>query len=679
MSNSGFGIFSENYSSGLATSLYGMNLDSVNLPKAENQSPLIWNSTNNVWTPQTTSLLNNINSNDIPFIPNAVSISYIEVFLDSKTQKYTATAVSVNNNGIGYPSIEEAVEALSESMASETSNTTRWFVEIIIGFGSGVTWVNKSDRNLTNEGSAYGPPKQFTIGNSNSQIGNLKIVGAGPGASTIRGSCQFIVKNLMRVRENMNINANMLLNNNTKSQSNGTLQFKNKLLISGMFWVGTISIYLTYDKGPYGNPPQNINTFPSTPSSTDPQGLLIADWNTKHSVGVEVIQFWLELPNYPISDQTTIELSSPIFDISVPACNKVYMRGVTVLTYVPMAQDLPVSRFITQYRNDGSVTDYFYQNCSFSSRTFNAPSVIRSAYKLVNAGKVSIIDSQFSGQLECQSNKLAVFNSYILGTGLPKPSGSSHLTTQAILFTKPTHYSLSTAPTFGFNNFPSGPRLILSNVIFICHTSKFFSSPELENNPALLPFDYSDWTNQNLTNTSFGQFLNGTWTGTDYTINSLGKSSTQKTITLNVDEHNLITGTSSWTLLSGPGGIDSGTSNVVGDTETIIGTYDPYSGRFYLAETKENGTWRGEIVNSTCIRANLLQAGSQPVASTVILNKVVNTNQNNTINLSVKFSNVNFYMVHPGEDDPSTMKFDGTVISNLRQDTFSLKLGSLPF
>jgi len=52
------------------------------------------------------------------------------------------------------------------------------------------------------------------------------------------------------------------------------------------------------------------------------------------------------------------------------------------------------------------------------------------------------------------------------------------------------------------------------------------------------------------------QDLNGAWRGTGHTINSAGRSETNKYLDLEVDENGLIEGVAGWRLLEGAGGHD---------------------------------------------------------------------------------------------------------------------------
>ena len=114
--------------------------------------------------------------------------------------------------------------------------------------------------------------------------------------------------------------------------------------------------------------------------------------------------------------------------------------------------------------------------------------------------------------------------------------------------------------------------------------------------------------------------LSGTWSGMDHTINARGKSLTTKVITLEVDDNGLITGTTTWSLVDGPGG-NHDDKPVTSDSEDVIGAFDTTTGEFYLVETRENGHWRGQMLSGDRVRAFLVQTGARPVVSTVELTR----------------------------------------------------------
>ena len=114
--------------------------------------------------------------------------------------------------------------------------------------------------------------------------------------------------------------------------------------------------------------------------------------------------------------------------------------------------------------------------------------------------------------------------------------------------------------------------------------------------------------------------LDGTWVGTDHVRNSRGISTTNKTVSLAVDENGLISGTTKWSLLSGPGG-NTKDAPAVEDIEKIIGAFDAASGKVYLVEMEENGFWQGQLTSPNTMRIFLVQTGEKPVVAHMILNR----------------------------------------------------------
>lgn len=117
------------------------------------------------------------------------------------------------------------------------------------------------------------------------------------------------------------------------------------------------------------------------------------------------------------------------------------------------------------------------------------------------------------------------------------------------------------------------------------------------------------------------EHVTGTWEGTGHTINSSGRSHTNKYLVLEVDEQGLINGTSGWKLIEGPGGHDGDASSTQSE-ETLVGTFVPATGEIHLVETEENGYLHGTLLDQQRIRMVLVQPGEKHVASTFILTKV---------------------------------------------------------
>ena len=119
-----------------------------------------------------------------------------------------------------------------------------------------------------------------------------------------------------------------------------------------------------------------------------------------------------------------------------------------------------------------------------------------------------------------------------------------------------------------------------------------------------------------------GSDLSGTWVGETHVINSRGTSFVAKTLTLEVNQENLIRGTSDWKKILGNGG-HRGLRPVTSASEDVIGVFDQQQGKFYLMEMEESGFRVGRFVSPTEIHVFGVQSGSNPVASFMELNKVL--------------------------------------------------------
>ena len=114
--------------------------------------------------------------------------------------------------------------------------------------------------------------------------------------------------------------------------------------------------------------------------------------------------------------------------------------------------------------------------------------------------------------------------------------------------------------------------------------------------------------------------MTGTWRGTGHTINSRGKSLTEKFLVIEIDENGLVDGTAGWELVEGSGGHDGETPTVTA-SEEVIGVFDSDTGKLHLVEMREHGILTGQILDRDRIRMVLVQSGEKPVASTFILER----------------------------------------------------------
>ena len=115
--------------------------------------------------------------------------------------------------------------------------------------------------------------------------------------------------------------------------------------------------------------------------------------------------------------------------------------------------------------------------------------------------------------------------------------------------------------------------------------------------------------------------LQGTWESQDHTLNSRGKTLTNKKLVLTVDEDSMVTGESGWVAVQGEGGHD-GSRPAKKATENILGAFDPETGTFYLVETEENGFIHGKMIDHDEIKVFLVQTGVKPVVSSTRMSRV---------------------------------------------------------
>ena len=115
--------------------------------------------------------------------------------------------------------------------------------------------------------------------------------------------------------------------------------------------------------------------------------------------------------------------------------------------------------------------------------------------------------------------------------------------------------------------------------------------------------------------------LSGTWIGSSMTLNSRGRTESQKRFEIDVNQHGGITGTTGWMKISGAGGHDKGreTDN---SREEIVGSLNKDDGVFFLVETEEPGFWYCRTINENLIHAHLIQTGTQHVSTFATLTRL---------------------------------------------------------
>ena len=111
----------------------------------------------------------------------------------------------------------------------------------------------------------------------------------------------------------------------------------------------------------------------------------------------------------------------------------------------------------------------------------------------------------------------------------------------------------------------------------------------------------------------------GTWQGTDKAINTSGLVTTHKVVTLVCGNNGELTGTVSYTVITGTG-FDSTNNPTPDDTEDVLGLVNTSTGEIALVETAETGTFVGKLENNFLILRQT-QPGSQPLVAFMKLPK----------------------------------------------------------
>lgn len=479
---------------------------------------------------------------DIVSIPqNQISITYTEIY-QLKNNKLVIDSLSrdirvnAEDGGFGFHSLVKAVEAFNKSLVDNDVKTIG-LLQIIFGYGQ--TWVREAEhRNLTGPGCAYSSsPFKIDVGRPETFVQNVRIIGAGQGASTIRGSCILNFWNIqdlgvMSTKNNVvNPTPPDIQDFDFIAAGAGAAQFDLQLVLQNFFWAGWFALNLKYSEEiPNMNPPddegynvfdrtKNIYTEKSPVSSDD-----LAKWRSNKAVEILMMNVWTQLSDPPLGTNEDgnfipiiklFTLETPLFFLNAPAVMRIFISSCNWISYVMPSALSPVddtygdqglapalTELSFQFLNTDAVTDTFFQLCSFSSRAFAAPSPEFRSIQLWGNGKVSVANCQFSGRCVMQCNKIAAMGCYFLGTGIMP---GEEWTTHALVMMPPDWYFEASAKKYGL---PSGPRLILSDSQFVCHTKDTWNSGliNLKQPPIdvdgkttlpygleLLPFSYCLW------------------------------------------------------------------------------------------------------------------------------------------------------------------------------------------
>lgn len=370
-------------------------------------------------------------------------------------------------------------------------------------FPRGQSWVvDKENRSLIGPGCAYSnAPYTLIIGREETKIQSIRIVGYGQGASVIRGSCIFNIWNLQEIG---------LINSLNMEENGGADQFDLRILLQNFLWVGWFAVNFKYSEEiPNMISPNvtgedillpHLNKYvESSEGSVSTEDLM--KWRSDKKIEVLMMNVWVQLSEPPLtkigetfSPVITSQLKVPLFFINTPSLYRIFISDCNFISYInpisPKEGEMPPALAVlsAHFLNTDGVTDLFLQNCSFSSREFGAPSPEFRSLQIVGNDKVSMLHSSFSGKVECQSNKIAAFGCYFLGTGI---FPGEEETTHALEQIPPDWYYDSSAKKFGL---PSGPRLIINTCQFVTHSKNIYTYSTIQDNLLRLPFCYSKWS-----------------------------------------------------------------------------------------------------------------------------------------------------------------------------------------
>ena len=334
----------------------------------------------------------------------------------------------------------------------------KYISSIDIRLGSGITWVNEvGNRNYNKHpGDLYysSKPRTQNVGRPVTIITRLAITGYGQGTSTIIGSWLGVVHNL-QLPPKIIIEVNSCDN----------LQLNCQLILNNYFWQGNFGlnvVYSEYDNQNIKPPSENVNYFDCSKNYYNIQYATSANITTfteRRKVEVIITNMWIQL-NFPNKNIET-SLQFPLFFLNVPVLNSFFMTQTNMTSYIKpesYAQSYGTCVFFSQFVQ-GNPTDTFIQTCSFSTRIFGEEN-----YKclgIINNDKVSILNSQFNGQLYCKCDKLSLFGCYLLGIGAQEAIfGGVASTTNAVYMDKLDNFSVGHKMI--------GNRFICSSCEYVC-------------------------------------------------------------------------------------------------------------------------------------------------------------------------------------------------------------------
>jgi len=366
---------------------------------------------------------NEILDDQVSIPQNQVSITYTELYdlkqgklvIESKTREVRVIA---EDGGIGFTSLTKAIYALNKSI--EDNNVTHiGLLQIVLGHGQ--TWVVEGpNRTLIGPGCAYSSALYtLEIGRPLTDIQNIRIIGAGQGASTLRGSFILNIWNLQElgvfsVEENNqtninkqdpetdsapNINEQKEISNTqndifadlitpnliglTDQTASSTAQFDLQLLLQNFFLSGWLGINIKYSEQLPGMAAPEIENYDIYDKRKNRykdilQGNLkaasaesIKKWRSRRSVEVLMMNVWIQLSEPPLGTDKDGNykpvlkdhcLMVPLFFLNIPSLYRIFISSCNWISYIKPKALSPDS---SVYGNEGCPPSLVQINSQF--------------------------------------------------------------------------------------------------------------------------------------------------------------------------------------------------------------------------------------------------------------------------------------------------------------------------
>ena len=407
---------------------------------------------------------------------------------------------------------ENSVKAADQSLPiAERSCYT--ISELTIKFGSGQSYVVNPDEQGTeglgdpwgaplffeiggqryaNDGKTYTPDNKkakFTISGPDGkggtadftvQINQVRIVGNGQGSTTIRGSCIFVLYNMIDSGVSLESGGGGGFGANVWPSKPSFLTFSNRRVVSGGYqWTGHFGICNDYDESIGNAAAYRIGNVPRIMPGANPEiNIAIPNYQGATDVPMDksveylLIDAWIELEQDTLSGiQEALEIGYPVLTIGAIIPRRFYLKNVVCFSYQTVnTESKGLTSMNTSYikNNDGLPVDTFVENCSFAARNTNSiPSPVPTARSFVvrNADKLSLMTSTFHGNMDLSANKVAAYNCYSLAVG--QPTVSTDIVNYNIVVSVPDQTEAA-----GYGGVRTSSRVILQNMIFITHLDK---------------------------------------------------------------------------------------------------------------------------------------------------------------------------------------------------------------